>query len=269
MHKMPTKLLAALALMFTLAASPAAAQVLPGVTWISSGGDDANPCSRTAPCRTFQGALDKTAAGGEIIALDPGYYGGGLGGGGIGGVEITKSITLSGGSGVGIFAPGLVGIYIVAGSADRVVLRGIDIDGVGQRAGIENGHASGLVRQFGIAVISAFDVLIEDCTIHGFLASGVAGDHVTIRNSTIHSNGFGVQVGDAAGTAHVTVVGSLVLDNRRGGLEVSGAGNVIEIADSEVFGPKGLVQEDGGVVRSYGDNVIPSDVTPAETAATK
>lgn len=53
-------------------------------TWVSSVGDDANPCSRTAPCKTLAGAISKTAAGGEIDALDPG---------GFGALMITKSIT--------------------------------------------------------------------------------------------------------------------------------------------------------------------------------
>jgi hypothetical protein len=59
-------------------------------TWVSGVGDDANPCSRTAPCKTFAGAISKTAAGGEIDALDPG---------GFGALTITKSITLDGGGG--------------------------------------------------------------------------------------------------------------------------------------------------------------------------
>src|SRR6267154_2020283 len=54
-------------------------------TWVSCVGDDANPCSRTAPCKTFAGAISKTAVNGEIDCLDPG---------GFGGVTITKSITL-------------------------------------------------------------------------------------------------------------------------------------------------------------------------------
>ena len=45
-------------------------------TWVSGVGDDANPCSRTAPCKTFAGAISKTAAGGEINCLDPGGFGG-------------------------------------------------------------------------------------------------------------------------------------------------------------------------------------------------
>jgi len=43
---------------------------------VSGVGDDANPCSRTAPCQTFAGAYDETSAGGEIDCLDPGGFGG-------------------------------------------------------------------------------------------------------------------------------------------------------------------------------------------------
>src|SRR5216684_7918110 len=80
-------------LVFTLGlASLAQAQATR--TWVSGVGDDANPCSRTAPCKTFAGAISKTAKDGEISVLDPG---------GFGAVTITKSITLNGthGSGFG------------------------------------------------------------------------------------------------------------------------------------------------------------------------
>src|SRR6266576_2121330 len=73
-------------------------------TWVSGVGDDANPCSRTAPCKTFAGAISKTAAGGEISVLDPG---------GFGAVTITKSITIDGtGNLGGILAAGTTGIRI-------------------------------------------------------------------------------------------------------------------------------------------------------------
>src|ERR1700722_5988219 len=74
-------------------------------TWISGVGDDANPCSRTAPCKTFPGAISKTADCGEIDALDPG---------GFGGVTITKGITLDGGGGqvASILVAGTPGITI-------------------------------------------------------------------------------------------------------------------------------------------------------------
>ena len=74
-------------------------------TWVSGVGDDANPCSRTAPCKTFAGAISKTAAGGEIDVLDPG---------GFGTVTITKAITIDGGNGVvaSILASGTNGVNI-------------------------------------------------------------------------------------------------------------------------------------------------------------
>ena len=253
MHKMLSKLL--VAVLLALAATPAAAQAT--TTWVSGAGNDANPCNRIQPCRTWAGALIKTAAGGVIIALDPGDYGR---------VTITKSITLSGGGVARVFpAAGLEAITIMAGAADRVVLRGLDIDGTG------NGTV-------GVLIFSALDVLIADCSIHGFRGrSDSAGVHVNawttarvaIRNSTLHSNNFGMRVNPAGGTGHVKVDRSLVLDNSGGGLMVDGAGNEIEIEDNQIFGRQGLIQTNGGVVRSYGGNVIPSGTFPAQTAATK
>src|SRR5919106_243394 len=73
-------------------------------TWVSGVGDDANPCSRTAPCKTFAGAISKTAAGGFISVLDPGGYGN---------VTITKSITIDGEAAhAGILAAGTKGVVI-------------------------------------------------------------------------------------------------------------------------------------------------------------
>src|SRR5467141_242688 len=90
------------------------AQAQASRTWVSGVGDDVNPCSRTAPCKTFAGAISKTAAGGEINALDPGGYGA---------VTITKAITIDGG---GTFASILVsgtnGINISAAASDVVNL---------------------------------------------------------------------------------------------------------------------------------------------------
>ena len=116
-------------------------------TWVSGVGDDVNPCSRTAPCKTFAGAISKTAAGGVINALDPGGYGA---------VTITKSITLDGG---GMLASVLVSstnaIIINAASTDEVILRHLDIEGLG------NGLA-------GVRVLSAGTVHMDDVTITDF-----------------------------------------------------------------------------------------------------
>src|SRR5947208_4349132 len=71
-------------------------------TWVSGVGDDVNPCSRTAPCKTFAGAISKTAAGGEIDALDDAGYGA---------VTITKSLTIDGGGHLAsILASGSLGV---------------------------------------------------------------------------------------------------------------------------------------------------------------
>src|SRR5437899_9623964 len=90
-------------------------------TWVSGVGDDANPCSRTAPCKTFAGAISKTAVSGEIDVLDPG---------GFGAVTITKAITIDGGHNLsGVLVSGTNGIIVAAGSTDVVTLRNLDIDG--------------------------------------------------------------------------------------------------------------------------------------------
>src|SRR3977135_1949432 len=92
-------------------------------TWVSGVGDDANPCSRTAPCKTFAGAISKTANGGEINVLDPG---------GFGGVTITKSITRAAGAlQAGVLVSCTNRIIINALATDNVVLRGLDIEGLG------------------------------------------------------------------------------------------------------------------------------------------
>src|SRR5436853_1338727 len=105
-----------------LATAPASAQA--SRTWVSGVGDDANPCSRTAPCKTFPGAISKTAQGGEINCLDPG---------GFGTVTITKAITLNCTNTLGsILASGVPAIIINAQPADRVVLRGLELRGINQ-----------------------------------------------------------------------------------------------------------------------------------------
>src|SRR5437879_5901501 len=97
-------------------------------TWVSGVGDDANPCSRTAPCKTFAGAISKTAKDGEIDCLDPG---------GFGGVTITKSITIDGSpTGVGgLLNAGFNGVQVNITDVNDVrkaaTLRGISINGAG------------------------------------------------------------------------------------------------------------------------------------------
>src|SRR5271169_149298 len=104
-----------------LAIAPAHAQATR--TWVSGVGDDSMPCSRTAPCKTWAGAISKTASGGEIDALDPG---------GFGALTITKSITLDGGGGqvASALVAGTNGIVVAAASNDVVILRNLRLDGL-------------------------------------------------------------------------------------------------------------------------------------------
>ena len=128
------------------AAAPAYAQATR--TWVSGVGDDANPCSRTAPCKTFAGAISKTASGGEIDVLDPGGYGA---------VTITKSITIVGKTqGAAILASGTTGV-IINGAGIEVTLRNLSINGAGTTPGI-----------IGVRILAASKVFIEQSVIFGF-----------------------------------------------------------------------------------------------------
>src|SRR3984885_5827811 len=104
-----------------LVASVAAAQA--SRTWISGVGDDANPCSRTAPCKTFAGAISKTMAGGEISVLDPGGYGA---------LPLTTAIAIDGGGRevASVLVEGTNGIVVQAGANDSVTLRNIRFNGM-------------------------------------------------------------------------------------------------------------------------------------------
>ncbi|HEY5883189.1 MAG TPA: right-handed parallel beta-helix repeat-containing protein [Pyrinomonadaceae bacterium] len=164
------------------------AQAQASRTWVSGVGDDVNPCSRTAPCKTFAGAVPKTAAGGEISVLDPGGYGT---------VVIRKSLTIDG---TGMLSSmlaltGTTGVTIDMTevkdpSLSAVRLRGLSISGMNTGAN-------------GINIISAGSVSIEDCVIDGFKGSGirVGAGSVFVRNTTIRNNvtaGITVTAGQAA-----------------------------------------------------------------------
>jgi hypothetical protein len=161
-------------------ALPASASAQATRTWVSGVGDDANPCSRTAPCKTFAGAISKTANGGEINCLDPG---------GFGGVTITKSLTIKchyteG----GVLVSGTNAIVVNAAATDSVTLRGLDINGIGTGA---------QTSLSGVKVLSAARVNIVDSEIYRFKA-GVAvvptsaTTRVVLKRNHIHDNGIGV-----------------------------------------------------------------------------
>src|SRR5262249_4461638 len=143
-------------------------------------GDDANPCSRTAPCKTFAGAISKTAQGGEIDCLDPG---------GFGAVTITKSITLDCDTGTGsgsIVVSGTSGIVIQAATTDVLNLRNRGLNGLAQ---------SGNAGVTGIRVLSAKAVHLHDVTVFNFATSCVSAElgstslQLTIEDSSLSECG--------------------------------------------------------------------------------
>jgi hypothetical protein len=205
--------LAALAIL-VLAGTPAYAQATR--TWVSGVGDDANPCSRTAPCKTFAGAISKTAPGGEINVLDPG---------GFGAVTITKPITISSQcTEAGVLVSGTNGIIVnVPNATDTVILRGLDIEGLG--TGVS-----------GVLINTGGNVTVENCTINKFTTAGisfvptVAGSQLHVSNTIVRNNGAtpngqGINIGPTA-AAKATLDG-VRLDHNVVGLQLTtGNGNV-------------------------------------------
>src|SRR5262249_16511605 len=205
-------------------------------------GDDANPCSRTAPCKTFAGAISKTAAGGEINALDPG---------GFGAVTITKSITIDGGGGqvASTLVAGTNGIIINAGATDTVTLRNIRINGV---VGTPSPGLNGVRFLAGAALH------IEHCTIFGFSQIGIdvhlnTASKVSafVTDTVVSPNATGIAAKNAgAGTVSVALERTTLAQNSSIGFRADGSGGTAAIigvvSDSLVAGNGTGVQANGG-----------------------
>ena len=182
---------------------PSAAQAQATRTWVSGVGDDANPCSRTAPCKTFAGAISKTAPGGEIDALDPAGYGG---------VTITKAITIDGGGGqvASILVAGTNGITVNAGVNDVVTLRNLRINGI---VGTGSGGLNGIRYLAGAALH------VENCNIFGFTGDGInvattATSSLFVNNTFLTNNGNGIQIAPSSNSfARSMLVQVRALDN--------------------------------------------------------
>lgn len=186
-------------------------------TWVSGVGDDANPCSRTAPCKTFAGAISKTAASGEINVLDPG---------GFGAVTITKSITISSeGFEAGVLVSGTNGIIVNTPAAtDVVVLRGLDIEGNG----------TGLK---GISVLGVGGTVhVEKCTINNFTQGGIGIANTsgtvklfvkdTILRRNLGASSGGILVTPTAPGAAIASLDNVRMEGNQFGLKVANNANV-------------------------------------------
>ena len=269
--------LAAFALM--LANSSAFAQATR--TWVSGVGDDLNPCSRTAPCKTFAGAISKTAPGGEIDALDPA---------GFGAVTITKSITIDGGPGVaGILNSLTNGVIVNAGVNDVIVLRNLSINGAG----------NGLN---GIRFLQGGTLHVENCVIANNTQIGIdvaptaAAAHIAIKSTVVrHSAGGALRLQPFGGTnlrvtvdnshferslygiraedgAKVTVNRSVASNNVNNGiLAASGGGGGVEINLEGVVasnnGTNGVVTSGLGAIIRLSNTTITDNTTGLNSAA--
>lgn len=227
---------------------PSTAYAQASRTWVSGVGDDANPCSRTAPCKTFAGAISKTAASGEIDVLDPG---------GFGALTITKGITIDGGGGqvASVLVAGTNGINVAAGVNDVVTLRNLRINGL---AGTATPGLDGIVFTSGAALI------VEKCDIFGFQFNGIhyigTGTRklvimntaltnnvqsgmqinptggtglVSLSDVNASKNGFGIGIDSTGGsTLSLFIDRSMANANTSNGLQVAGAGSFVQIGRS-------------------------------------
>jgi hypothetical protein len=230
------------------ASAPAHAQATR--TWISGVGDDVNPCSRTAPCKTFAGAISKTAAGGEINCLDPG---------GFGGITITKAMTLNCHEVLGSILGASITIN-AAGPNDRVVIRNLQIQGAGS--------ASGTI---GINILAAAAVSIEDCVITQFPAQGIADTRTAgntklfVRNTTLSNNGSSGIGASATAPNNVELENVFSVNNLYG--VAAGSSNNIMVRRSVFSGNSGAgVNADSSSSINVDNSAISGNVTGVITA---
>jgi hypothetical protein len=179
-------------------------------TWVSGVGDDVNPCSRTAPCKTFAGAISKTATCGEISVLDPGAFGS---------VTITKGITINGtGTLAGILAALTNGVIVNAPAGDTVILRDISI----------NGACSGLN---GIRYLAGKVLMVDHCWIYGFRGNpgrgidvglGAAGKLKVIDSVIENMLEDGVHMNITAGQLTATIEKTRIMNCDQDGIDTQG-----------------------------------------------
>lgn len=228
------------------AAIPAHAQATR--TWVSGVGDDANPCSRTAPCKTFAGAISKTAPAGEINCLDPG---------GFGTLTITKSLSILCTNVMGgVLAASAYGMTINAGATDVINLQGLDIDGAG----------TGIT---GIRVLSAGTVNLTNVAIRNFNAAAPDGNGVifnptvnplkfTITDSTIYDVGTattGAAIVIRPGPVGVAgIINRVVISRAAFGIAADGNGNASSAINVTVQDSAINAVSQSGIVVTTGAN---------------
>ena len=233
-----SKILLTAAVFAVIAICSIGAQAQAPLTWVSGVGDDVNPCSRTAPCKTWAGAISKTAAGGMITALDSGTFGA---------LTITKAITIDGGGVHAITsAQGVTGFTINAGVADTVTIRNLSI------VGVETGTT-------GINFAAAGQVNIENCAIRGLSTNGInvaatAVGVLLVKDTVIFDTNRGINI--AAGASGVTAsLDNVRLQGSAIGLNVT-ANAVVTISDSVISNNTDAGIAADGTVQVNAENVV-------------
>lgn len=213
-------------------------------TWVSGVGDDANPCSRTAPCKTYAGAISKTAAGGEISTLDPG---------GFGAVTITKSITINGdGTLAGILASLTNGVIVNAAPTDVVILRNISIHGGG----------NGLN---GIRFLNGAMLVVDKVSITGFTGSGIDADvssnsALIVSDTTIRGGATGIRA-DANALRLDTSLSNVSIRGSVNGLDTQGASSFANVTNSVFTKNTGVaVFAEGGAINLENSEVTGNNI---------
>ena len=227
-------------------------------TWVSGVGDDANPCSRTAPCKTFAGAISKTPAGGVVTVLDPGGYGA---------VTITKSVTIDGrGLLASVLASSTAGVVVNAPAGSHVVLRDLTLE--------HRPACSAPASYHGVRFVGGGTLRLEHVTVRGFPGAAVDaeptvdGAEVVVSDSTLADNcTAGVIARRTAGTVTTTVTDSFV--TRSGTALLAGAGaTLVSARNTVVADTTGFGTENGGALVSTGDNRVGGNATDGVATST-
>jgi hypothetical protein len=227
--------------------SPASAQATR--TWVSGVGDDANPCSRTAPCKTFAGAISKTATTGEINCLDSG---------GFGTLTILKSITVKcQGVLAGVLASGVPGFTVNLPAGGKAVLDGLDIEGLAGGGSVQTPGTVG-VRMIGTGQVTIINTVIRNFNGNGIDCIGTAGARCVVLNSRVINNlAGGFNITGAAGATNAGVsIGTIYDNNPSFGIQVT-APSSLNIGNNTMQGsPTGINNVGSATVNSFVDNEI-------------
>ena len=246
-------------------------------TWVSGTGSDANPCSRTAPCQTFAGALSKTATNGEISALDPS---------GFGTININKGITVNGtGTLASILASGTTGIIVNAPTTDTVIIRDVSINGAntgtngvrylaGKALTLDHvwiyGFNGATGRGVDMNLTNNGSLRIIDSRIQNILEDGVrANTTVGIAEAAIVNSIITDCGGDAIevlANARMAVLGSQILRATGNGVNATGAGSFTNLDDVFITASNIGIRNAAGSTR-VSDSIIANNSTGLSVVA--